>query len=250
MRTVAVIPARMGSGRLPGKVMTRLNGKPLLGYLLDRVENCKKIDSIVVAIPETIENDCIQDYCLNRSVQVFRGSEEDVLDRVFQSLLWARAELGTLIFSDGPLIDPQVIDEAVDVFNSMGEYDWVGNDLITTWPSGMETEVFRVTALADAALRCSDAEIREHSTLYIRKNPEKYKLYNLEAPKPYDRPDLSFEVDVYEDLHVVSALINQFSNYPTIRLEDLIRFMDDHPELKELTSKVERRWKKFRDTPL
>ena len=250
MRTVAVIPARMGSGRLPGKVMTRLNGKPLLGYLLDRVEICKKIDSIVVAIPETIENDCIQDYCLNRSVQVFRGSEEDVLDRVFQSLLWARAELGTLIFSDGPLIDPQVIDGAVDVFNSMGEYDWVGNDLITTWPSGMETEVFRVTALADAALKCSDAEIREHSTLYIRKNPEKYKLYNLEAPKPYDRPDLSFEVDVYEDLYVVSALINQFSNYPTIRLEDLIRFMDDHPELRELTSKVERRWKKFRDTPL
>ena len=250
MRTVAVIPARMGSGRLPGKVMTRLNGKPLLGYLLDRVENCNKIDSIVVAIPETIENDCIQDYCLNRSVQVFRGSEDDVLDRVFQSLLWARAELGTLIFSDGPLIDPQVIDGAVDVFNSMGEYDWVGNDLITTWPSGMETEVFRVTALADAALRCSDVEIREHSTLYIRKNPEKYKLYNLEAPKPYDRPDLSFEVDVYEDLYVVSALINQFSNYPTIRLEDLIQFMDDHPELKELTSKVERRWKKFRDTPL
>ena len=155
-----------------------------------------------------------------------------------------------IFFSDGPLIDPQVIDEAVDVFNSMGEYDWVGNDLITTWPSGMETEVFRVTALADAALRCSDAEIREHSTLYIRKNPDKYKLYNLEAPKPYDRPDLSFEVDVYEDLHVVSALINQFSNYPTIRLEDLIRFMDDHPELKKLTSKVERRWKKFRDTPL
>ena len=250
MRTVAVIPARMGSGRLPGKVMTRLNGKPLLGYLLDRVENCNKIDLIVVAIPETIENDCIQDYCLNRSVQVFRGSEEDVLDRVLQSLLWARAELGTLIFSDGPLIDPQVIDGAVDVFNSMGEYDWVGNDLITTWPSGMETEVFRVTALADAALRCSDAEIREHSTLYIRKNPEKYKLYNLEAPKPYDRPDLSFEVDVYEDLYVVSALINQFSNYPTIRLDDLIQFMDDHPELKELTSKVERRWKKFRDTPL
>ena len=249
MRTVAVIPARMGSGRLPGKVMTLLNGKPLLGYLLDRVENCKKIDSIVVAIPETTENDCIQDYCLHRSVAVFRGSEEDVLDRVLQSLLWARAELGTLIFSDGPLIDSQVIDDVVDVFNSMGEYDWVGNDLITTWPSGMETEVFWVTALADAAVRCSDAEIREHSTLYIRKNPGKYKLYNLEAPKPLDRPDLSFEVDVHEDLHVISALINQFSNHTTVSLKDLIRFMDDHPELKELTSKVERRWKKFRDTP-
>ena len=77
----------------------------------------------------------------------------------------------------------------------------------------------------------------------------KYKLYNLEAPKPYDRPDLSFEVDVYEDLHVVSALINQFANHTPVCLEDLIRFMDDHPELKELTSKVERRWKKFRDAP-
>ena len=137
MRTVATIPARMGSGRLPGKVMTLLQGKPLLGYLLDRVEHCTRIDEVVVAIPESKSNDCIQDYCKSRSVSVFRGSEQDVLDRLLQALLWYEADIGVLIFSDGPLIDYQIIDNAIDAFHVLGDYDWVGNDLTTTWPSGM-----------------------------------------------------------------------------------------------------------------
>ena len=246
MRTVAMIPARMGSGRLPGKVMTPLQGKPLLGHLLDRVGHCKNIDEVVVAIPDTIQNDCIRDYCESRSVTVFRGSENDVLDRLLQGLLWFKADVGVLIFGDGPLIDYQIIDNAIDTFHSLGDYDWVGNDLTTTWPSGMEVEVFRVAALADTALRCVDSEIREHGTLYIRKNPKRYKLYNIDAPEEFNRPDLSFEVDVSEDLEVITYLINQFSSQSSVSLKELIGYMDDHPEFRELTSGVVRRWKRFR----
>jgi len=246
MRTVAMIPARMGSGRLPGKVMTPLQGKPLLGHLLDRVGHCKNIEEVVVAIPDTIQNDCIQEYCESRSVAVFRGSEDDVLDRLLQGLLWSKADVGVLIFSDGPLIDFQIIDNAIDTFHSIGDYDWAGNDLTTTWPSGMEVEVFLVTALADAALRCVDSEMREHGTLYIRKNPKRYQLYNIDAPEEFNRPDLSFEVDVSEDLEVITCLINQFSTQSSVSLKELIGYMDDHPELGKLTSGVERRWKRFR----
>lgn len=243
---MAMIPARMGSGRLPGKVMTSLQGKPLLGHLLDRVGHCKKIDEVVVATPDTVQNDCIQDYCESRSVAVFRGSEDDVLDRLLQGLLWSKADAGVLIFGDGPLIDPQIISQAVNVFHANSRYDFVGNDLTTTWPSGMEVEVFKVTALADSAVKCTDPEIREHGTLYIRKHPDQYQLYNIDAPEELNRPDLSFEVDVSEDLQVITCLINQFSTPSSAPLKELIGYMDDHPELRELTSGVDRRWKRFR----
>ncbi len=246
MRTVAMIPARMGSGRLPGKVMTSLQGKPLLGHLLDRVGHCKNLDEVVVATPDTVQNDCIQDYCESRSVAVFRGSEDDVLDRLLQGLLWSKADAGVLIFGDGPLIDPQIISQAVNVFHANSRYDFVGNDLTTTWPSGMEVEVFKVGALADAAQRCHDPQIREHGTLFIRQNPKIYQLYNLEAPTEVSRSDLSFEVDVMEDLQVVEVLLRQFSGGTDGSLEELIRFMDENPQLTAGTQKIERRWKKYR----
>ena len=246
MRTVAVIPVRMNSERLPGKVMAPLQGQPLLGYLLNRVRRCSTLDDVVVATSTNIENDCIEIFCNKKRVPVFRGSEEDVLDRLLQTLLWYKADVGVLVFGDGPLIDPQIINQAVSVFHAKRRYDFVGNDLITTWPPGMEVEVFKVSALSDAAQRCYDPKIREHGTLFIRQNPKIYQLYNLEAPMEVSRSDLSFEVDVIEDLQVVEVLLRQFSGGADGSLEQLIRFMDENPQLTADTQKIERRWKKYR----
>ena len=246
MRTVAVIPVRMNSERLPGKVMAPLQGQPLLGTLLSRVQRCSALDDVVIATSTTAENDCIEIYCNQKRVPVFRGSEEDVLGRLLQTLSWCKADVGVLIFGDGPLIDPQIISQAVSVFHANSGYDFVGNDLITTWPPGMEVEVFKVSALADAAQRCHDPQIREHGTLFIRQNPKIYQLYNLEAPTGMSRSDLSFEVDVMEDLQVVEALLREFSDDTDMSLEELIRFMDENPQLTAGTQKIERRWKKYR----
>ena len=94
MRTVAVIPARMGSSRLPGKVMTPVMGKPLLGHLLDRLQCCSVLDEIVVATSIAVGNDNIGTYCEGRGIPVFRGSESDVLDRLLQALNWLEAQTG------------------------------------------------------------------------------------------------------------------------------------------------------------
>jgi len=246
MRTIAVIPVRMNSERLPGKVMAPVQGQPLLGYLLSRVQRCSALDNVVIATSTNTENDCIEIYCNQKRVPVFRGSEEDLLDRILQALLWRKADAGVLVFGDGPLIDPQIISQAVSVFHANSCYDFVGNDLTTTWPPGMEVEVFKVSALADAAQRCHDPQIREHGTLFIRQNPEIFQLYNLEAPTEMSRSDLSFEVDVMEDLQVVEVLLRQFSGSADGSLEELICFMDENPQLIAGTQQIERRWKKYR----
>ena len=237
----------MGSERLPGKVMAEILDQPLLGHLFDRIHRCTVLDDVVVATSVGRENDIIEAYCNEREVAVFRGSEDDVLDRSLQALVWRTAEAGVLIFGDGPLIDPRIIDEAVTFFHVHDEYDFVSNDLSTSWPPGMEVEVFKISALADSSSRCADLATREHATLYMRQHPEIYRLHNIVAPPTLCRPDLSFEVDVAEDLEIVEAVLTGFVDCADLTLAELIRFMDDHPELSAKTRNVERRWQEYRE---
>ena len=247
MTTVAVILARIGSERLPGKVMRRVNGKPLLGHLLDRVGFCCGIDEIIVASSEKSENDVIASYCQSRGVTAFRGSEEDVLSRLDGALQSVQADTGVLVFGDGPLVDPRIIDNIIRIFRETEQYDFVSNDLSTSWPPGMEVEVFKARAIKDSNARCSDSKIREHATLYIRSHPERYLLHHVDALGTYRRPDLSFEIDEEADFVVIKKLLENFSQRTDFSLEDLIKFMDENPHLRELTANVERRWKQYRE---
>ena len=246
MRNVAVIPVRMGSERLPGKVMREVEGRPLLGHLLDRVKLSSELSDVIVATSDFEENDCIQSFCNQQGVRVFRGSETDVLDRILGALRSMEADNGVLVFGDGPLIDPQIIDDVTRYFLEHSQYDFVSNDLETSWPPGMEVEAFNVAALADSAVNCTDLEIREHSTLYIRQHPDRYRLKNLSAEGPLNRPDVSFEVDVEEDMIVVESLLKIFRDKPKTPLPILLDYMDSQPDLKAISSSVARKWKRYR----
>jgi len=247
VKTVAVIPARMGSSRLPGKVMIPVLGKPLLGVMLDRIQRCSLLDEVVVATSTGVDNDAIETYCNQRNVLVFRGSENDVLDRLTQALIWREAQTGVLLFGDCPLIDPTIITRVVTYFNAHPEYDFVSNDLVTSWPPGMEVEVFRVSTLIDSRKRCTDMSLREHSTLHIRLHSDVYCLYNLEAPANLRRPGLSLEVDVDKDLIVIESLLKAFGGHSDFTLEDMISYVDENPSVEKVNHGVERRWKQYRD---
>ena len=247
MKIVTVIPVRMGSGRLPGKVMRLVQGNPLLGHLLDRLSRCHLLDETVVATSTNIENDVIENYCSARDVLCFRGSELDVMDRVLKALLWRRATDVFMVWGDCPLLDPSIVTEVVDYYLTHKEYDFVGNDLRTTYPPGMEVEIFSIKALADSAQRCGDMTLREHSTLYIRTHPEIFRIKNLDAPKRFHRPDLFLGLDVKEDLTIVRAVMDALGSEGVHDLEKIIDFMDDNPHLGKLNRDVPRRWKKYRD---
>jgi spore coat polysaccharide biosynthesis protein SpsF len=247
MSTIAVVAVRMGSTRLPGKALREIAGKPLLGHLLDRLALAKRVDGLVVATSVRPENDAIAAYCGTRAIPCFRGDEDDVLGRLLGALRSQHATIGVEVFGDGPLIDPAIIDGLVDTFaQSAGTLDFVGNDLITTWPPGMEVEVFSVAALADADRRCSDPAVREHGTLFMRQNPDLYRLRNVEAPPEFRRPEIELEVDTAEDLAVMEAVLQHFSDRPDVGLAELIRFMDANPDIAAINRSVARRWKEFR----
>ena len=243
---VAVVNVRMGSSRLPGKALRELAGKPLLQLLIERLRRARHVERLVVATSDRSENDAIEAFCALHQIECFRGSEPDVLGRTLAALAWAGADIGVIVFGDGPLIDPAVVDYMIGVFmRAEPRFEFVGNDLVTTYPPGMEVEVFSARALADADKRCSDAETREHGTLYIRQNPERYRLLNVEAPPHLRRPDLELEVDTEADLAVIETIVRNFAG-AYFSLEEIITFLDARPEIGAANRGVVRRWKSFR----
>ena len=239
----------MGSTRYPGKVMHEVVGKPLLGHLIDRVKKSKLLDDVVVATSLNKENDLIENYCIAHAIPVFRGDEDDVLGRTLGALNEMQATIGVEVFGDCPLIDPNIVDMIIkDFLEDDDNPDFVGNDLKTTFPPGMDVEVFRVSALKDSNFRTNDPSIREHGTLFIRKNPMIYKVKNIIAPKKWHRPELELEVDTKEDVEVISKIFEHFYDLDNkdFNLDQIIYFMDKNPRLMKLNQKIPRKWKKLR----
>ena len=248
MKIVASIQVRMGSSRLPGKVMMPILDKPVVGHLIDRLQICRKLDEVIVATSVDPANDVIEAYCRSRDVPCFRGSEDDVLLRTLEALEWRQADVGVEVFGDCPLIDPAIVDDIVSIYLDADEpYDFVGNDLKTTYPPGMDVEVFSVKALRHSSESIDDMSIREHGTLYIRQNPDIYRIINIEAPADITRPELEIEIDTAEDFEVIKSIIEYFDGRPDVSVRELIKFMDDHPGISAQNRDVPRRWKEYRD---
>lgn len=251
MTVIATVQVRMGSSRLPGKALRTMGDRPMLAVLLDRLALCKQLDGVVVATSERPENDAIEAFCRARGTSCFRGDEDDVLGRMMGALRNCDATVGVEIFGDCPLIDPAIVDMMIARFHAADPAcDFIGNDLQTTYPPGMEVEVFTVAALADSAIRCTDPAIREHGTLFIRQHPDLYRLLSVEATGNQRRPELELEVDTIEDFTVLEQILLHFQGRPDFSLDDIIAFADAHPELMERNAAVPRRWKQFRnDSP-
>ncbi len=247
MRVVAAILARWNSSRLPGKIMREVAGKPLIGHLIDRLCYCRSLDAIVVATSDESADDVTADYCRSRGTDCFRGNHDDVLDRLTSTFRAFRAEAGVVIFGDGPLVDPRIVDELVATFLALSpSIDFVGNDLESTYPAGTEAEVVRVAALEEANGRKIDPSIREHGTLFLRKHPELYRLKSIAAPPELRRPEIEIEVDEEIDLDVVSAILRHFSARPDVSTAEVIAFLDQRPDLTTQNRSVERRWRQYR----
>ena len=248
MKIVCSVAVRMRSSRLPGKVLAEVAGKPLLGYLLDRLELCRNLDQTIVSTTKAGEDTAIEDYCQSRNIFCYRGDECDVLGRLLQSYEAVDAEIGVVIFGDGPLIDPTIVDHAIDLYLTMPEYDFVGNDLRTTYPPGMEVEVFSINALSESAKRCKNSIIREHGTLFLRTNPDIFRLYNFEAEKSLQRTDLALEVDTLEDFQVIQKILEHFGDRVGFSLQEIIEFVDSAGDLAEVNKHIPRRWQQYRRT--
>lgn len=218
--------------------------------MLDRVRRAKRLDGIVVAVPASPPNDVLASFCVSYGIPCFRGPEDDVLGRMLAALEAEHADIGVEVYGDGFLIDPAIIDSCVETFLATDAYDFVGNDLVLTFPSGQFVEAFSVRTLKDSAARTSDPSIREHGTLYIRQHPELYRQKNIEATGTLRRPDIHLDIDTEHDLKMTEAIVDHFAPRNDFSIEDVIGFLDAHPDIRELNRHVYRRWRQYQRQPV
>jgi glutamate-1-semialdehyde 2,1-aminomutase len=234
---LAIIQARMGSTRLPGKVMKAVLGKPLVGHLLERLSLSKKIDRIVVATSVDGSNDVLCDYVKSLGFEVYRGSENDVLDRYYQAARRYGADTVVRITADCPLIDYLVTDRVIELFEKE-KADYASNNLPPTFPNGLDTEVVSFNALETAHRQAKLEPEREHVTPYVRNTPSFTKAH-LE-----NDADLSAErwtVDREEDFILVKDIIEHlYRPDKYFGMSEILAYKRANPEIFRVNSHIRR----------
>jgi spore coat polysaccharide biosynthesis protein SpsF len=228
----AIIQARMGSTRLPGKVIKPLCGKPVLWHVVTRVMEAKTIDTVIVATTEKKEDDAIVDLCHEYKFPVLRGSENDVLDRYYQCASTFHADVIVRITSDCPLIDPCVVDLVVRDY-LIGNFDYVTNTLEYTFPDGLDVEVFSFEALKTAWQHATLSSEREHVTPYIRNHGE-FRKKNVTAKNPY--PSYRLTLDFPEDYQLIKQIYEGLG-CTRFYLDDINAYLKANPDLTLLNQR-------------
>ena len=232
MKVVASIEARMGSSRLPGKVLKSFGEETTLSLLVKRLQKCKYLDDIIVATTTESRDEIICDWCKDNSIKFFRGSEQDVLDRVVKSHEKINSDLVVEITADCPFTDPKIVDFGIENFLKK-DVDVVTNCGINlTWPIGMYVQVFPLKILKWVNENINKSYVHEHVSIYFYENPDKYKVYEFLAPKFLSFPDIRMVLDYQEDYIFLSKLyeILIIENGLYFSLEDAMKILEKNPE--------------------
>ncbi|HWZ83139.1 MAG TPA: aminotransferase class III-fold pyridoxal phosphate-dependent enzyme [Terriglobales bacterium] len=224
---VAIVQARMGSSRFPGKTLADLLGRPMLDRVVDRASQARAVDQVVVATSSAPQDDLIAEFCAAEKVCCFRGSESDVLDRFRGAAKQQRADVVVRITADCPLIDPGVIDRVVERFRR-GDCDYATNALRYTYPDGLDTEVFSMAALEQAWREARLPSEREHVTPYLRSG--KFRVVNIESDIPLQKSQ-RWTVDHPGDLEFVRGVYSAFGGRTDFRYHEIIQLLKARPEL-------------------
>ena len=248
-QTTAIVQARMNSSRLPGKVMRSILGQPMLKLQLNRIRQANNLDLLVVATTTQTQDESIARLARKLNILVFRGSQDNVLDRYYQAVQTYQAGTIIRLTADCPLIDPQIIDQAITIFRSK-KYDFVTNTLVDTFPRGMDVEVFSSQTLQSIWRQATSPYDREHVTTYVLSHPDKFHIYNLKATAELKRPNLRLTVDEEPDFVLVKNIYKAlYRSDPSFSLRDIIKFLDKHPQLKQLNQDIRQKPILYRTSP-
>ena len=226
MKTVAIVLARMGSTRFPGKVMRTICGTPMIGLVLKRLANAKLIDQILLATSEDTRNDPLTKYVQELGYPVFRGSEDDVLDRYYHVAKEAETDLVVRVTGDCPLIDPVIVDETITKFLD-SDVDYVSNNAPPTFPLGLDAEVFTFQALETAWNQARTPQEREHVTPFITESGLFRKANHSYGT---DYSEERWTVDEPEDFEVVRKVFEYFKPRDDFSWLDVLDLGKKHPE--------------------
>jgi spore coat polysaccharide biosynthesis protein SpsF len=244
MKVAAIIQARMGSTRLPGKVMKPLCGIPVLGHVIKRARAIQGIDAIVVATTQDRADDVVDKIAMSYGVTTFRGSTQDVLDRYYGAALNIQADVVVRITSDCPLLDPALVSAMLEMFHAerrkVPPADYLSNTLTRSYPRGLDAELFTFSALARAWREASLPAEREHVTPYLYRHPEIFRLVEYVGRSDLSRYRLT--LDTEDDWRVLEAVCTGLSCASRlVAAEEVIAFLDQHPAVARLNAHVEQK---------
>jgi spore coat polysaccharide biosynthesis protein SpsF len=240
MRRVCVVQARMGSTRLPGKVLRELAGRPMLAHLLSRLAACDSLDEIVVATSVAASDDPIAEFGAREGVQVFRGSEADVLRRIVDAARVSQADVVVRVTADCPLIDPGVADRVINELTAnIGAADYASNVLRRTFPRGLDVEAMFLDTLARVDRLARTKAEREHVTITIRsEQPNLFLTRSVESDT--DDSDLRWTVDEERDFQLVARLYEELGLAERILpYQAVVDHVRQHPELASINAGIE-----------
>ena len=229
-----IIQARMGSSRLPGKVMKKItDDKRVIDFVIEQLKTSKKIEKIVVAIPDEIEDDVTHQYLTSKNISTYRGSLNNVLDRYCQCANFNSSSIIIRITADCPLIDPEIVDKVITKFIE-NKFDYVANTHPRTFPYGTETEVFSFNALKLAWEETDDDFDKEHVTPFFYKNTDKFKIGNV--IQETNQSNYRWTVDYEDDLKFVKNVVQKIQKNP-ILTHDIVNLLEKNPEIVKINKK-------------
>lgn len=234
-RTVAIIQARMGSTRLPGKVLLEIRGVPVLAYVVNRTSRARLVDEVVVATTDLPADDAIETLARNAGWPLVRGDETDLVDRFLTAARAHNADVVVRITSDCPLIDPELVDDVVRALATTGA-DYASNTLEPrTYPRGLDVEAFTRKALERADAEDKRPSSREHATPYIYNHPELFRLTRVASSE--DRSAHRWCVDTGDDLALVRRIYDALGG-DKAGWREALAVVQSHPEWAELNRHV------------
>ncbi len=259
-KVVAIIQARMGASRLPGKVLLDIGGEPMLARVVERALRSKGVDQVVVATSLEQEDDPIEVFCSQREYSCFRGSLQDVLDRYYQAAKSYSANIIVRITADCPLIDPLVIDQTLDAFYGDGPplinqtdpvqsvpkskpvpaWDFAANRLPPPWkrtfPIGLDTEVCTYSSLEIAWREANQPHQREHVMPFLYEQEQRFRV--LLVNHDPDLGDLRWTVDTPQDLELLRQVYDRFGGRDDFSWIEVLELFKDEPELAKINAGV------------
>jgi spore coat polysaccharide biosynthesis protein SpsF len=234
---VASIEARMGSSRLPGKVLADVNGVPALTRLHRRLRNAALLDDIVLATSVLPQDDILEEWAGDNGVSVFRGSADDVLSRVVGAQRMMQSEIVVEVTGDCTLLDPEVVTLGIETFFA-NDCDVVTNARVPSYPQGADVQVFRLSDLEEVEATIDDAAVREHVSLYFYENPQQYSVMHLIAPRSWQAPQQRLQLDYAEDLdfirQVYSRLEPEYGD--SFGIPEILELLTREPALRAINA--------------
>ena len=245
LKNAAIIQARMGAARLPGKVLMEIEGKPMLWHIVERLKHSALIDRIIVATTEDKKDDPIEELCLKNRIDLYRGSEDDVLDRYYRAAKEYSVKNIVRITGDCPLVDYQIADYVISKHSeSDAGADCACNVIKRTYPRGLDVIAVSFGALEKTWKEAKEPHHREHVTAYLFEHPEKFKILNVEHAE--DLSNLRWTVDEENDLVFVRGVYKRlYSKNKKFLMGDVLKVLEYEPALVDINKDVKQKPEKI-----